>query len=124
MFHMVRLVKYQPVGCVDFAFDIIEFAFMPRVAREPIQVYLTPEERAALDAAARELGVSRSEALRRGIQAMEAHRYSGLLRDLVEQGYVTPPAAGPGAAPPSAPVAPLRDLLKELSGDRGERHDG
>lgn len=91
---------------------------MTRLVREPIQVYLTPEERAVLDEAARAMGVSRSEALRRGLQAMDGRRYSGVLRDLVEQGYVTPSAAGPGAAPPSAPVASLQDLLEELSRDR------
>ena len=94
---------------------------MAKSVREPIQVYLTPEERARLDRAAAELGVSRSEALRRGILAVGAARYEGLLRDLSEAGYVTPPRAGPGAPPPSAPVAPLHVLLDELSGDRGER---
>lgn len=38
--------------------------------REPIQVYLAPRERAALDRLARELGVSRAEVLRRGLEAL------------------------------------------------------
>ena len=42
--------------------------------REPIQVYLTPSERGALDALARELGVSRAEVLRRGIEALAGQR--------------------------------------------------
>jgi len=42
--------------------------------REPIQVYLTHAERATLDRLARELGVSRAEALRRGIEVLETQR--------------------------------------------------
>jgi hypothetical protein len=94
---------------------------MTKVVREPIQVYLTPEERAELDRTARDLGVSRSEALRRGIGAMRDMRYAGVLRDLADGGYVTPPATGPGEAPPSAPVARLDDLVAELSEDRADR---
>ena len=94
---------------------------MAKTVREPIQVYLTPQERGRLDRAAAALGISRSEALRRGIQAMGTTRYGGLLRDLADDGYVTPPQAGPGAPPPSAPVAPLEAVLAELADDRGER---
>ncbi|MDE3172273.1 MAG: ribbon-helix-helix protein, CopG family [Gemmatimonadota bacterium] len=92
---------------------------MPKPVREPIQVYLTPAERAELDRAARELGVSRSEALRRGIEAVTGTANGGALRDLAAAGYVTPPAVGPGAPPPSVPVAPLETLLAELADDRG-----
>lgn len=94
---------------------------MSRSVREPIQVYLTPEERARLDRAAAALGVSRSEALRRGIQAVSGTRYGGLLRDLADEGYVMPPQAGPGEPPPSAPLASLETLLAELADDREER---
>ncbi|MBI2404278.1 MAG: ribbon-helix-helix protein, CopG family [Gemmatimonadetes bacterium] len=38
--------------------------------REPIQVYLTGAERARLDRLARELGVSRAEVLRRGLDTL------------------------------------------------------
>lgn len=41
--------------------------------REPIQVYLDRKERARLDRLARELGVSRAEVLRRGLQSLEQH---------------------------------------------------
>lgn len=41
-----------------------------KAVREPIQVYLTRSERAALDRLARELGVSRAEVLRRGLLAI------------------------------------------------------
>ena len=45
--------------------------------REPIQVYLTQAERAKLDRLARELDVSRAEALRRGMDALaERHNQS------------------------------------------------
>ena len=89
--------------------------------REPIQTYLTVEERAELDRVARELGVSRSEALRRGIEALGRVRRDSALRDLVQEGAVTPAAAGPGGPPPSAPVASLSELLAELDRDRADR---
>ena len=43
---------------------------MPSSVREPIQVYLTRRERAALERLARRMGVSRSEVLRRGLAAI------------------------------------------------------
>lgn len=95
---------------------------MDKVVREPIQVYLTPEERAELDRAASALGVSRSEVLRRGISAVQPpNRYDGSLRALVERGVVTPPTIGPGAPPPSHLVAPLAELMAELDADRADR---
>jgi hypothetical protein len=42
--------------------------------REPIQVYLTRAERARLDQLARDLGVSRAEALRQGLDALAERR--------------------------------------------------
>ncbi|HVQ74012.1 MAG TPA: hypothetical protein VMT79_00580 [Candidatus Binatia bacterium] len=89
--------------------------------REPIQTYLTAGERADLDRVAADLGISRSEALRRGIRALARVRYDGPLRDLVGEGLVTPPTAPQGDPPPSCPVAPLADLLDELSADRADR---
>lgn len=94
---------------------------MPKSVREPIQVYLTAEERARLDRAAQELGVSRSEVLRRGIMEVRSPRYGGPLKDLVEDELVTPPGAPPGPPPPSAPVATLAELMDELAGDRRDR---
>ena len=94
---------------------------MPKAVREPIQVYLTPQERAELDRTAQEMGVSRSEALRRGVRALGDTGYEGALRELADEGLVTPPTAGPGEPPPSAPVAPLNDLLNELVQDRQDR---
>jgi hypothetical protein len=93
---------------------------MGNVVREPIQVYLTADERAELDGAARNMGVSRSEVLRRGIGLAGGAAYAGPLRDLAEDGYLTPAATGPGTPPPSAPVARLRKILAELEADRGE----
>lgn len=89
--------------------------------REPIQVYLSAEERARLDRAARELGVSRSEVLRRGIVEIRSPRHEGALRDLVEEDLVTPPTSPPGPPPPSAPVGSLASLLEELDIDRRDR---
>ena len=94
---------------------------MTKTVREPIQVYLTAQERAALDRAAREMGVSRSEALRRGVRALGDSGYEGALRGLAKDGFVTPPTSGPGEAPPSAPVASIDDLLIELDQDRRDR---
>ena len=102
-------------------FPISLNSFMSRKVREPIQVYLTDTERARLDRVAREMGVSRSEVLRRGIEAVGRTRRAGPLRDLVEQGFVTPSVSGPGEPPPSAPVAPLADILCELDQDREDR---
>lgn len=93
---------------------------MGKIVREPIQVYLTADERAELDGVARNTGVSRSEILRRGIGLAGGAAYAGPLRDLVEDGYLTPAATSPGAPPPSAPVASLRKILAELEADRGE----
>lgn len=43
------------------------------------------------------------------------------LADAVRKGWVTPPTFVPGGSPPRAPIAPLRDLLRELGEDRAER---
>jgi len=95
---------------------------MPKEVREPIQVYLTNQERAELDRAAEELGVSRSEVLRRGVEAMRGARpLAGLLRDAAAEGYVVPARIPPGDPPPTKPVATLEELLAELEADRGER---
>lgn len=94
---------------------------MAKRVREPIQVYLSPDERSELDRAARAMGVSHSEALRRGIQAIAGTQAPGTLRDLAGLGYLTPPTTGPGGVPPSAPVACLSDLLAELAEDRADR---
>ncbi len=94
---------------------------MERTVREPIQTYLTAKERAELDRVANERGVSRSEVLRQGVHALGQEGRSLVLRDLVERGIVTAPATGPGAPPPSAPVAPIDELLTELSEDRAQR---
>jgi hypothetical protein len=94
---------------------------MPKEVREPIQVYLTSQERTELDRAAQELGVSRSEVLRRGFEAMRSRPLSGLLRDLASEGYVAPARIPPGEPPPRRPVAPLETVLAELESDRAER---
>ena len=94
---------------------------MAREVREPIQVYLSSEERAELDRTAKALGVSRSEVLRRGIEALGTRPLSGLLREAAAAGLATPAAIGPGEPPPSKPVTSLAELLCELEEDRGDR---
>ena len=89
--------------------------------REPIQVYLTGAERAELDRRAAELGVSRSEALRRGIQALARPQAAGPLAALVANGQLTPPLRRDGVPPRGDPVASLATLLDELDADRRER---
>jgi predicted ArsR family transcriptional regulator len=92
--------------------------------REPIQVYLTEEERTRLEQLAATLGVSRSEVLRRGISALTANpRAAGPLADLVSDGLATPARIEGRDAPPPAgrPVARLADLLAELRADRDRR---
>lgn len=84
-------------------------------------MYLTPSERSALDDAARELGLSRSEVLRRGIVLAAGKQYVGELRELVDSGFITPAAQGPGEPPPAAPVARWRRLSAELDADREGR---
>jgi hypothetical protein len=88
--------------------------------REPIQVYLSAEERAELDRAAREQGVSRSEALRRALLAATAGAETAL-RHIAGDGYLTPASARGGPPPPRKPVAPLNQLLSELAEDRSDR---
>ena len=93
---------------------------MSSSVREPIQVYLTPAERDVLDCCAAELGVSRSEVLRRGLRAIGdpagASPGGGSSDD-----WFTPASLSPGSPPPSLPVAPLEQLLDELEQDRGGR---
>ncbi len=86
--------------------------------REPIQVYLTPEERGELDRQAQRLGVSRSELLRRGIAAVGRPPLEGPLGELAEAGLLTPPLSPRGEPPRGPPVVTLDALLSELDADR------
>jgi hypothetical protein len=95
---------------------------MSKRVREPIQVYLTEAERAELDRLAAAMGVSRSEALRRGVEALEPPTpAAGLLAELAAEGLASPARLERGKPPPSQPVAPLGDLLAELQADRQSR---
>ncbi len=44
-----------------------------------------------------------------------------LLAEAVRQGWIAPPALPPGGLPPRAPVAPMKDLMRELAADRNGR---
>lgn len=74
----------------------------PRKVREPIQVYLTADERALLDEAARDTGYSRAEILRRGLRSFVAHEASG-----------------------ASPMLSFLNSIagKDLPADLGRRHD-
>ena len=49
----------------------------PKMVREPIQVYLDRDDRAMLDRAADDAGLSRAEVLRRGIRSFAAQQQKG-----------------------------------------------
>ncbi|MBA3318856.1 MAG: hypothetical protein H0T50_12315 [Gemmatimonadales bacterium] len=75
-----------------------------RVVREPVQVYLAPDDRKLLDSLASTTGLSRAEILRRGIRSFAAA------------------ARGDGAR------SPMLAFLDEMAGDEwpeglAERHD-
>jgi len=72
----------------------------PRV-REPLQVYLDPDERGLLDRLARQTGLSRAEILRRGLKSFA-----------VEHGG-------------KSPMLEFLDSMKgaDFPADMGERHD-
>jgi hypothetical protein len=73
----------------------------PFRVREPLQVYLDPDERGLLDRLARETGLSRAEILRRGLKSFAA-----------EQG---------GRSPMLEFMESMKDA--EFPPDMAERHD-
>lgn len=92
--------------------------------REPIQVYLSSAERTLLDQLASRLGVSRSEVLRRGLDALgEAARPGdAALADLVRRGWLHPPLHPPAPLPNRKPVyKTLEEMLADLDKDRADR---
>ncbi len=83
---------------------------------------MTEGERAELDQVAASLGVSRSEVLRRGVTTMGSTRLDdGPLMDLIAEGVVTPAKVKPALPPMCKPVAPLREILRDLDDDREDR---
>ena len=94
---------------------------MAAKVREPIQVYLSGPERESLDRVAAELGVSRSEVLRKGLERIAERQRDAALADLVRRGWLRPPVIRGGPVPKGEPVAPLADLLKELDELRSDR---
>ena len=93
---------------------------MARV-REPIQVYLSTSERERLDRLAAELGISRSEVLRKGLERFADRERDTALADLVRRGWLRPPLIREGPVPEGERVAPLAELLKELDELRSDR---
>jgi len=98
------------------------FEFMSDSVREPIQVYLSSAERSELDRAASELGVSRSEVLRRGVEEMAAELpTTATPAPQPAPPLVSPPSHLAVTPPPRKPVAPLREILIGLDEDRADR---
>jgi hypothetical protein len=108
---------------IEFAYDIGDFGDQVTAVREPLQVYLSTTERERLDRLAARLGVSRSEVLRRGLEALAQAEQPGdrALADLVRRGWLTPPLVTGGPVPQGQPVAPLAELLAELDEERADR---
>ena len=52
----------------------------PRRVAEPVQVYLDPADRARLERLAARLGATKSDVLRRGLEALDAASHSGRAR--------------------------------------------
>jgi hypothetical protein len=94
--------------------------------REPIQVYLSTAERASLDRVAAELGVSRSEVLRRGLEAMSEPQKAGdaALADLVRRGILHPPLRSTKGLLPlrdRKPIMSFEELMADLEEARADR---
>ncbi len=92
---------------------------MKKRVREPIQVYLTAEERSDLDDLALDLGLSRSEVLRRGITLLSQSPTPA--DSAIENALVRPATVTKGPIPTAPPVASLHELLDELRDDRDAR---
>ncbi len=92
---------------------------MAKKVREPIQVYLTADERSDLDDLAANLGLSRSEVLRRGIALLSQSPTPG--EPPIADGLLTAATITQGPLPTAPPVASLSELLKELREDRDTR---
>lgn len=90
---------------IDYMYAHLYFTFMPkrpvpppasrpRLAREPVQVYLAPDDSALLKHLTAESGLSKAEILRRGMRsyAREHGELSPMLRFLAESGGEESPA--------------------------------
>lgn len=92
----------------------------PSRVREPIQVYLSPADRAMLDRVAKASGLSRAEVLRRGIRRMatsaEEHPGLSFLKEL---------AAGPWPDDTPTDLAARHDYyLTEQYSEEARRRGG
>jgi len=91
--------------------------------REPIQVYLSSAERERLERLAASMRISRSEVLRRGLEALAQAEKPGdaALADLVRRGLLTPPVRKGGPIPKGKPIMTLEELLADLDESRADR---
>ena len=94
---------------------------MARV-REPIQVYLSTAERERLDRLASDLGVSRSEVLRQGLERIAERERDSALADLVRRGWLHPARYAPAPLPERTPIyGTVEEMLGELDETRADR---
>lgn len=91
--------------------------------REPIQVYLSSAERERLERLAGRMRVSRSEVLRRGLEALARTESASdaALAELVREGILTPPAKKGGPIPKGLGIMTLEELMADLDEDRADR---
>ena len=85
----------------------------PRVA-EPVQVYLQPPDRERLERLTERLGTTKSDILRRGLEALEAQTTTR--SDSVEGGRLPLPTFAGGALAPGVDLDDSAALL-ELMGE-------
>lgn len=94
---------------------------MARV-REPIQVYLSTVERERLDRLAAELGVSRSEVLRKGLERIADRERDAALADLIRRGWLHPPRYEPAPLPERTPIyRTAKEMMTDLDETRADR---
>lgn len=90
--------------------------------REPIQVYLSTAERERLDRVAAELGVSRSEVLRKGLERIAERERDAALADLIRRGWLHPPRYAPAPLPDRKPIyGTVEEMLADLDETRADR---
>lgn len=91
--------------------------------REPIQVYLSSAERERLERLAASLRVSRSEVLRRGLEALARTESASdaALAELVREGILTPPVKKGGPIPKGLGIMTFEELMADLDEDRADR---
>lgn len=94
----------------------------PGEVREPVQVYLAGGDRERLLRLTERLGISKSEAIRRGLAALESLEAEVLSCSV--PGEVDLPSFGGRGLLPGVDLDDTRALLDRMEGERGERRGG